>query len=142
MKTLIKITTILLLMTACKTQLVEPESYFDNLSGRYQNDDTAIVLLLEHYQTNLDVIVHLDGKVFEAKGKYDKVNKQVMFSGRCFYPQYGEMEISFILFVDESKRLSGNWTMQNQFWNTGSQLISFRYINSLSKSHDQGGILI
>ena len=141
MKTLIKITTILLLMTACKTQLVEPESYFDNLSGRYQNDDTAIVLLLEHYQTNLDVIVHLDGKVFEAKGKYDKINKQVMFSGRCFYPQYGEMEISFILFVDESKRLSGNWIMQNQFWNTGSQLISFRYINSLSKSHDQGGIL-
>jgi hypothetical protein len=140
MKTLIKITAILLLMTACKTQLVEPESYLDNISGRYQNDETAIVLLLEHYQTNLDVIVHLDGKVFDAKGKYDKVNKQVMFSGRCFYPQYGEMEISFILFVDESKRLSGNWIMQNQFWNTGSQLISFRYINSLSK-HNQGGIL-
>lgn len=131
---------IALLMISCKTQLIEPEIYIDNISGRYQNDETAIVLLLEHYKMNVEVTVHIDGKVFTAKGKFDKINKQVMFAGRCYYPQYGELEMSFILNVYDDKRLVGNYLMQNELWNTGSRLIIFTFVNSLQK-HNQGGII-
>ena len=125
---------LLFLLAGCKNNITEPmPDYFDNISGRYYSEQ-GIILLLEHNGKQINGTAHMDGKNFSVSGHYDKIYKQVFIAGRCYYPQYGEMEVSFILFANEQKELRGNFLMQNQFWNTGSQLVYFKFAHELKKA--------
>lgn len=131
----------LLLLFGCKSTLTEaPIDYFDDITGRYQSEQLNAILLLEHNGKQISGTCHIDGKNFSINGNYDKAFRQIFISGRAYYPQYGELEISFILFVNGQKELRGNYLMQNQYWNSGSQLIVFQFVHFLEK-HNQGSLI-
>jgi len=115
------------LIAGCETS--EPTEEFD-LTARYQNDDYAMILLLEHNYKNVSAVLEWTGYTTTLEGKFDKLNKQVIMSGNYF----GNQNISFNLFYGTDKSLAGQFVYNGQY-----SPIKFRFVNKLFK-HNQGSL--
>lgn len=104
-----------------KTNIAEPEK---TLTGRYQNVEYNMILLLVQDGNILTGELEWMGFATELSGVYDEVNQQVILSGNYF----GSANITFDLFVGASNKLAGGFNFNGQ----GTVAINFDYMNKLS----------
>ena len=117
-----------LVMLAGCSQISEPESL--DITGRYQDLDNSMILLLEHNYRNVTATLEWEGISTNLSGKFDEINSQIIMSGLY----YGSYQISFNLFYKDGF-LAGGFV----FANSGTQAVRFEFKNRLSK-HSQGGL--
>ena len=110
------------------SQISEPESL--DITGRYQDLDKGMILLLEHNYRNVTATLEWEGISTNLQGKFDEINSQVIMSGLY----YGAYQISFNLFYKDGF-LAGGFV----FANNGTQAVRFEFKNKLSK-HNQGSL--
>lgn len=104
-----------------KANIAEPEK---TLTGRYQNVEYNMILLLVQDGNKLTGELEWMGFATQLSGIYDKVNQQVILSGNYF----GSANITFDLFVGTSNKLAGGFNFNGQ----GTVAINFDYMNKLS----------
>jgi len=109
------------------TQVTEPGQL--DITGRYQDYDKSMILLLEHNYRNVTATLEWEGISTNLTGKFDEINSQVIMSGLY----YGTYQISFNLIYKDGF-LAGGFV----FANNGTQAVRFEFKNKLNK-HDQGG---
>lgn len=104
-----------------------------DLTGRYQNADYGMIMLVEHNYTHVTASLEWSGYITNLDGVFDAKNNQVIMSGNYF----GTQNLSFDLFVGSDNSLTGSFNYNGQ----GSRNIKFILVNKLYK-HDQGSINI
>lgn len=117
----------LVVLAGC-SQISEPESL--DITGRYQDTNNSMILLLEHNYRNVTATLEWEGISTNLQGKFDEINSQVIMSGLY----YGTYQISFNLIYGNNS-LAGGFV----FTNSGTQAVRFEFKNRLSK-HSQGGL--
>lgn len=112
----------ILFLFGCKdANIAEPEK---TLTGRYQNVEYSMILLLVQDGNILKGELEWMGFATELSGVYDEVNQQIILSGNYF----GSANITFDLFVGADNKLAGGFNFNGQ----GTTAISFDYMNKLS----------